>query len=173
MAAPIAVAWRAAIVGARVLRVRSGDVMRIVAALMFAVVAAVAQAASTEELFNEFGLFGTWAAQCQQAASPVNPHVSISSPSAGLVLESHDLGSDFAVNRYSVLAAERLSAERLSVQVIFQPGAEGEERQKLVFRIREGTRRTLFNQPDGGPARVKDGVAVGNRSRTPVLKKCE
>jgi len=134
---------------------------------------AAAQAASTEELFHEFGLFGTWAAQCQQAASPVNPHVSITMPSAGLVLESHDLGPGYAVNRYSMLAAERLSAERLSVQVIFQPGVEGEERQKLVFRVRGGTRRTMFNQPDGGAARVKDGIAIANRSKTPVLKKCE
>jgi len=150
--------------------------MRITALIVLAaatVMPDAAKAASTEELFQEFGLFGIWAADCQQAASPANPHVSITSPSAGLVLENHDIGPVYAINRYSVLAAERLSAERLSVDVIFQPGAEGEERQKLVFRIRDGTRRTLFNQPDGGAARVKDGVAVANRGRTPLLRKCE
>ena len=42
-------------------------------------------------------------------ATPANPHVSITTPSAGLVLEDHDLGPDFAVNRYSVLSAERIS----------------------------------------------------------------
>jgi hypothetical protein len=152
--------------------------MRIVAAMVLAVamaasMPAAAVAGSVDELFHAFGLFGTWAAHCRQAASPANPHVSITTPSAGLVLESHDLGSDFAINRYSVLSAERLSTERLSVQVIFQPGAEGEERQKLVFRIRDGTRRTMFNQPDGGAARVKDGVALANGRRTPLLKKCE
>ena len=57
--------------------------------------------------------------------------------------------------------------------VIFQPGAQGEERQKLVFLIRNGTRRTMFNQPDGGAVRVKDGIALAHGIKTPVLKKCE
>jgi hypothetical protein len=126
-----------------------------------------------EDLFRQFGLFGDWASNCKQPATPANPHVSVTTPSAGLVLESHDLGADFALNRYSVLAATRVSDTRLSVQVIFQPGSEIEERQTLVFHIRDGTRRTMFNQPVGGPVRVKDGIAVGYGSKTPVLRKCE
>jgi hypothetical protein len=145
----------------------------IVLALFTAVPAAAAMAPSVEALFQEFGLFGIWAAHCNQPATPTNPHVSITMPTAGLVLEDHDLGSDFAVNRYSVLEAERITDERLSVAVIFQPGADGEERQKLVFLIRDGTRRTLFNQPDGGPVRVKDGIALARHTKTPLLKKCE
>jgi len=145
----------------------------IVLALFTAVPAAAATAPSVEALFQEFALFGTWAAHCNQPATPTNPHVSITMPTAGLVLEDHDLGSDFAVNRYSVLAATRITDERLSVAIIFQPGAEGEERQKLVFLIRDGTRRTLFNQPDGGPVRVKDGIALARHTKTPLLKKCE
>lgn len=132
-----------------------------------------AAAASVEELFQQFGLFGNWAGDCAQPAAPGNPHVSISMPTAGLVLEEHDLGSDFAVNRYSVLSADRVAAERLAVEVIFQPGAEGEERQKLVFLIRHDTRRTMFNQPDGGPVRVKDGIALAHHTKTPLLRKCE
>jgi len=42
-----------------------------------------------------------------------------------------------------------------------------------VFRVREGTRRTLFNQPDGGAVRVKDGIALAHGSKTPVLNKCD
>ena len=118
--------------------------------------AIAANGAAVEQLFQHFELFGTWAADCQQPASPANPHVSITTPSPGLVLEDHDLGPDFAVNRYSVLAAERLSAERISVAVIFQPGTETEERQKLVFLVREGTRRTMFNQ-----AERRDGARQG------------
>ena len=59
------------------------------------------------------------------------------------------------------------------MEVIFQPGTETEERQKLVFPVRDGTRRTLFNQPEDGPVRVKDGVALAHGTKTPVLKKCE
>ena len=150
--------------------------MRIAAVLVLAVATAMpaaAQTAPVDVLFQQFGLFGTWASDCRQPASPANPHVSITTPSPGLVSETHDLGRDYAVNHYSILSAERLSAEQLSVAVIFQPGTETEERQNLVFRVREGTRRTLFNQPDGGAVRVKDGIELAHGSKTPVLNKCE
>jgi hypothetical protein len=150
--------------------------MRIAAVMVLAAATAMpaaAQTAPVDVLFEQFGLFGTWATDCQQPASPANPHVSITTPSPGLVSESHDLGPNYAINHYSMVSAERLSTEHLAVAVIFQPGTETEERQKLVFRVREGTRRTLFNQPDGGAVRVKDGIALAHGSKTPVLNKCE
>jgi hypothetical protein len=131
-----------------------------------------AGATSVDDVFQHFGLFGTWATDCARPATLVNPHVSITRPSAGLVLEDHDLGPDFAVNRYSVLAAEQVSPTSLSVSVIFQPGTEAEERQKLIFAVRDNTRRTLFNQADGGAVRVKDGIALARGSKTPLLQKC-
>ena len=150
--------------------------MRIAAVMVLAAATAMpaaAQTAPVDALFEQFGLFGIWAADCQQPASPANPHVSITTPSPGLVSESHDLGPNYTINHYSMVSAERLSAEQLAVAVIIQPGAETEERQKLVFRVREGTRRTMFNQPDGGAVRVKDGIALAHGSKTPVLNKCE
>jgi len=133
----------------------------------------IANAASVQDVFQEFGLFGTWAADCNSPATPGNPYVNIIAPSAGLVLEDHDLGPDFAVNRYSVLSAEPVSQSSVSVQVIFQPGTTVEERQKLVFSVNNNTRRTIFNQSDAGAIRVKDGVAVARGSKTPLLRKCE
>lgn len=149
--------------------------MRIVAGFVLAAatVLSAANAEPVDALFQQFGLFGTWAPDCGKPAAPANQHVSITTPSAGLVLESHDLGADYALNRYSILSAERLSAEQLSVEVVFQPGTEAEERQKLVFLVRNNTRRTLFNRSDGGAVRVKDGVVLSRGSKTPVLKKCQ
>lgn len=151
--------------------------MRFALILVLAFVATLPAAADTgplvEQVFREFGLFGTWATDCQGPATPANPRVTISMPTAGVVLEDHDLGPDYALNRYSVLAAQRITAERLAVDVIFQPGTDAEERQKLVFLVHDGTRRTLFNQPDGGPVRVKGGIALSRGSKTPVLRKCE
>jgi hypothetical protein len=129
--------------------------------------------APVETLFRQFGLLGTWASDCKLAASPDNPHVSITTPGAGAVLEDHDLGSGFAINRYSMLTGERLSDELLSVNTIFQPGTAEEERERLVFRVRGTTRRTMFNQPDGGKAHVVDGMVLPGGSKTPVLNKCE
>jgi len=136
------------------------------------IVPAVVAATSAEEVFQKYGLFGDWATDCDGPASPTNAHVSITTPSAGLVLESHNLGPEFAVNRYSVISAEPKSATTLSVQVIFQPGTEVEEHQELVFLVRDNTRRTIYNQTDGGVVRVKDGIAVARGSKTPLLRKC-
>jgi hypothetical protein len=137
------------------------------------VLSTYARAESVEEVFQQFGLFGNWAADCKSPATPANPHVIVTMPSPGLVLEDHDLGPDFAINRYSVLSAERVSTTSLSVEVIFQPGTEIEERQKLVFFVKGDMRRTLFNQPNGGAVRVKDGIALARGTKTPLLRKCE
>ena len=126
---------------------------------------------SVADLFQQFGLVGTWAVDCAAAPSPGNPHVT-DVVQNGAVFERQDLGPDTEVNLYRIVAAARMSATRLSVQVIFRPGGEGEERQALVLSVHNGTRRTLRNQPAGEPLRVKNGVAVGFGVRTPVLRKC-
>jgi hypothetical protein len=148
--------------------------MRLVAVLLLAAAISVpAEAATTEELFNSLGLFGSWAVDCKRDAGPDNAHVSVMMPAPGLILEDHDLGGDNAVNRYSILSAEKLSDTLIAVQVIFQPGKETEERQRLVLAVRDGTRRTLFTQPQDGPVRVKDGVVAAYGVQTPLLRKCE
>ena len=149
---------------------------RLLAGMLFAgcaVASVPSYAAPPDALFHDFALFGTWAGDCKAPASPGNPHVSITTPAPGVVLENHDLGPSYAVNRYSMVSAERVSADELSVETIFQPGTEVEERQKLVFLVRDNTRRTMFNQPANGAVRVKDGIVLARNTQTPVLNKCE
>jgi hypothetical protein len=145
-----------------------------VLALMAAtVMPAAARAESVDELFHAFWLLGTWAPDCKLAAAPKNPHVRITMSDTGQVLEDHDLGAGVAINHYRIVSAKRLSDERLSVEAIFQPGQATEERDRLIFRLRGGTRRTMFNQPDGGEVRVKEGVVLSNGRETPLLHKCD
>lgn len=125
-----------------------------------------------EALFREVGMFGDWAADCGRPASLDNPHVSVTTPSAGLVLENNDVGPNYAANRYSVLDARRLPGNWIEVNVIFRPGAPGEERQTLVFEMGKGTRRTIFNRADDGEVRVKNGIVLSRGIKTPVLRKC-
>jgi hypothetical protein len=128
---------------------------------------------SAETVFRQFDLFGRYAAHCDQPATPDNPYVSISAPGNGAVLEEQDVGSQFAINRYRVLTAKRLSDTRVAVTAIFQAGVQDQERQKLEYLVRKDTRRTMFNQPEGGAVRVKNGVAIAVGLATPVLRKCE
>lgn len=142
-------------------------------AWIFVTAASADPAATVEQVFDSFGLFGTWASNCAADAAPANPRVTILMPTPGIVFEEHNLGADYAVNRYSVLTAQKVAADRVSVDVIFQPGTADEERQTLEFQVHNGTRRTLFNQPDGGAPRVRGGVALATGARTPLLRKCE
>lgn len=143
-------------------------------AILIALPAALpaASTAPVEDVFRAFDLFGSWAIDCGAPASAANPHVDVVLQSPGFVTESHDLGPEFAGNRYSVVSAARLSREQMGLDVIFQPGTESEQRQKLILLIRKDTRRTMFNQPEGGEVRVKDGIALAHGIKTPVLKKC-
>lgn len=128
---------------------------------------------SAEQVLRQFGLFGEWASDCATPPSPTNPHVEISEPAPGVILEEHDVGPDNVINSYSVLNASRLSDTLVSVSVLLHPGTEDEERQTLTFEVRNGTRRTIFNKVENGPVRVKDGIAQLTGSQTPLLHKCD
>ncbi|MFA6266934.1 MAG: hypothetical protein WC670_14615 [Pseudolabrys sp.] len=130
---------------------------------------------TAEPVFRVFNLLGNWAFACDQAASPRNPHVSVTAPGGGLIVESHDVGPQFAANLYHFIAARRLDKDSLEASVLFRPGAEGEEAQTIIMRIGKAkgvaTRRTIYNRGDDG-VRVKNGVALSSGLKTPVLKRC-
>jgi len=131
---------------------------------------------TAEPVFRDFNLLGDWAVACDKPASPSNPHVNVSAPGGGLIVENHDVGPDFAPNLYHVITAVRAGKDLIEARALFRPGTEGEEAQTLVMRIakdRKGTdtRRTMFNRGDDG-VRVKDGVAVRSGAKTAVLRRC-
>lgn len=145
----------------------------VVALNAFVFIFTAADAATVEDLFQQFGLFGLWAPNCSQPAAPPNPHATIAKLRDGQITEDSNLGSEYQHNHYIFLSAERLSDTELSVHEIFDPGTPMEERQTLVLLIHDKTRRTMLNQPEGSAVRVKDGVVVASGRPTPVLNKCQ
>jgi hypothetical protein len=155
-----------------------------VAAFLVLLVAGIHSAAATEAapatgkpaiaaVLRDFGLFGAWAVNCAAPATPINPHVSILETQPGAVVERHDLGPEYETNSYSVIAAAALSTTRVSLDVMFKPGADGQQQQRLILRVEHDTRRTMFNRIEHGAVVVKDGIVVGGGAHTPVLHKCE
>jgi hypothetical protein len=131
---------------------------------------------TAEPVFRDFNLLGTWAVACDRPASPSNPHVGVTAPGAGLIVEHHDVGPDFAPNLYHVVSARRVDKNDVEAKALFRPGSEGEEQQTLVMRIAKDkkgidTRRTMFNRGEDG-VRVKNGVAVMSGGKTAVLRRC-
>lgn len=143
-----------------------------VAILLLILVASVAAADTAEELFTQFDLFGSWAVRCDQPASPMNPHVTIAAISSGVLTEEQNTGPDFQLNSYLIATAEKVDPTSLSVHALFRAGTGDQVGQKIVWRIASKTRRTLFNQLDGGRVLVKDGVVVSTGGSTPLLHKC-
>ncbi len=150
--------------------------MRLVSALVLAALTTPAHPPATSDvsaLFKDYRLFGEWAVDCKAPASPENPHVVVSEPEPGRIVERHDLGSRYGANTYRMLDAHRVSATRIAIEALFQPGSEAEQKQELVLSVRDGVRRTMFTQIEGGAVRVKDGAVVGYGVKTPRLRKCE
>jgi hypothetical protein len=155
-----------------------------VAAFLVLLVAGVHAAAATEAVppvttepavaavLKDFGLFGAWAVNCAAPATPANPHVSIFEAQPDTVVERHDLGPEYETNSYRVIAAAPLSKTRVSIDVVFKPGADGHQQQRLIFRVEHDTRRTLYNRIENGAVVVKDGLVVGRGAHTPLLHRC-
>jgi len=144
----------------------------VLALAVLAMPAAAQEKPSVAGLFKDYGLIGEWAIDCKAKAAPENPHVSVSEDGDGTIVERHDLGDDYRVNAYRMLTAKRVSKTEVSVQALFDPGTEDEQKQDLTFSVRDGTRRTVFTRVEGGAVRVKNGVAVGFGAKTPRLNKC-
>lgn len=142
------------------------------AVLLILLVLPVAAEPSPQDLFRQFDLFGTWASDCDEPAMVDNVYVTVVMEDSGQIVEDHDLGPAGVINRYRIISARRLTPTRMAVEVVFQPGTEREARQKLEWLIEDGTRRTMFNQPEDGPPVVKDGIALAVSIETPVLRKC-
>ncbi|HVV63343.1 MAG TPA: hypothetical protein VHD14_16465 [Pseudolabrys sp.] len=149
--------------------------MRIRAAIVFALALcapAAAQEKSVAELFEQFGLFGSWAANCDREPAVDNVRATISRQDAGNVVEDDDPGRGYQINRYSIVKAKKVSDEQLSVEVVYRPNTKEEQRQEQVWLVREGSWRTMMNKPKGERARVKNGIVVGTTIKTPTLRKC-
>jgi hypothetical protein len=150
--------------------------MRFFSALVLAAVSNPAHSPASPDLsglFKIYDLFGEWAVDCKAQASPENPHVVVNEPEPGRVIERHDLGQRYGTNTYRMLNAHRVSATRIGIEAVFQPGSEAEQTQEIVLSVRDGARRTMFTRVQGGAVRVKDGAVVGYDVRTPTLRKCE
>ncbi len=150
--------------------------MRVCAAFV-AVFAFLTSAAARErpiaKIFEQFGLFGTWAINCERKPSVDNPRVTVVKPRGrGPVIEKDDAGPGTYANRYTIVSATPLTADTVEVNVLYRIGKEHTQAQKQIWFVRAGNWRTLFNKPKGDSARVKNGIVVGSGAETPVLHKC-
>jgi len=143
-----------------------------VAGAAFFAAAAVAAPSAAVRIYRELRLFGTWAPNCTEPASPDNPHVSVVNGDNGMVLEQDDFGEGYEVNRYLIVAARRMKGHQVAVDALFAQGSAEPQRQLIIIRVEHGSRRTMFTGTAEAPPLVKDGIAAANGQPTPRLNKC-
>jgi hypothetical protein len=149
---------------------RIAAVLAVTAAL---VAAADARPVSVTRIYRALDLYGTWAPNCAETPSPDNPRVHVAESERRAVLEEDDFGPAYEVNRYVIVAARRMSGHRLALDVLFQQADSEPQRQLIVMRLEDRTRRTMFTATADEPPRVKDGIAVAVGKPTPLLNKCD
>jgi hypothetical protein len=85
----------------------------VVALLLFS---NMAHAQSPATALKQFGLFGTWANDCSQAAAPTNEYAIFSLTSVDTVQLRNDFGPDYDTMVYRITDARRIEAYLLSMR---------------------------------------------------------
>jgi hypothetical protein len=77
---------------------------------------ALATAQPVQSALREFGLLGTWAAECAQGPSPGNTHATYEITPAGAAQVSNAFGDGYDVSVYSISEAKALGTDRLALR---------------------------------------------------------
>jgi hypothetical protein len=83
---------------------------------IFLFLPAFANAQSAQGALKDFGLLGTWAADCKQGPSPGNTHATYSVTSAGALELKNTFGEGYDDSVYSILDAKPIGADKLSLR---------------------------------------------------------
>jgi len=138
------------------------------AALLLAL-PAFAEESAVPEALQQFGLLGTWALDCAQAASPSNDYSVYGVSPSGEATLSYARGAPYRDIVYAITTAERLAEDRLALRVM-----HASERVviDLVLLKEADTVRVWSSHTSDGRMRVIDGVITGNGAASPRFRRC-
>jgi hypothetical protein len=116
----------------------------------------LAQAQSAASAMQAFGLFGTWAGECRQGASPANNHVTYVGTPAGGVQLRYDAGADYDDITYDITEAKQIAPDRISMRQVL---ASNKEVTLDIVILKEQDRIRIWTSafPDG-TLLVEDGI---------------
>jgi hypothetical protein len=88
----------------------------LLSALLVLSLPVLAAAQPVQTALREFGLLGTWAAECKQVPSPGNTHATYAITPAGAAQVSNAFGDGYEVSAYSISDAKLIGPDRLSLR---------------------------------------------------------
>jgi hypothetical protein len=131
----------------------------------------LAQAQSATGAMREFGLFGTWAGECSQGASPANNHVTYSGTPAGGAQLRYESGADYDEIIYEITDAKLIAPDRLSMRQVL---SSNKEVTLDIVLLKEKDRIRIWTSafPDG-TLLVEDGILSSfNGRETRWMARC-
>jgi hypothetical protein len=140
-------------------------VASIVALILFT--ASAAEAASVREVFERYGLLGTFAVDCRRPVSPENHYTIFRALDAGRVQIDLMVGPRQRQYAYVIDRAEARGSNIIAISM-----ANEQQRLNLVYRVEGKRLRTMESARAAGPTIVAGGVFTANRMPTPWIIKC-
>jgi hypothetical protein len=135
-------------------------------ALFVLLLPSLAAAQSAGTAIADFGLIGTWAGECSQAANPANNHATYAAASSGGAQLRYQSGEGYEDSIYDILEAKLIAPDRLAMRQVLA----GNNQVTLdIVLMKEKDRIRIWSSafPDGTPL-VEDGVlttATGRETR--------
>jgi hypothetical protein len=130
---------------------------------IFLALPALANAQSVQSALKDFGLLGTWAAECKQGPSPANTHATYSVTSAGAAELTNAFGEGYEDSTYNISEAKPLGPDRLSLREVML--SDKNVVLDIVLVKENGKIRVWSSVHTDGTALVQDGMIAAPVNR--------
>jgi hypothetical protein len=130
---------------------------------IFLVLSVLANAQSAQVALKDFGLLGTWAAECKQGPSPGNTHATYSVTSAGAVELKNAFGEGYDDSIYNVSDAKLIAPDRLALREMMV--SDKNIVLDIVLLKENGKIRVWSSVHTDGTALVQDGMIAAPVNR--------
>ena len=116
----------------------------------------LAHAQSAQGALKDFGLLGTWAAECKQGPSPGNTHATYLVTTAGAAELKNAFGEGYDDSVYSISEAKLLGPDKLALREVML--SDKNIVLDIVLLRENGKIRVWSSVHTDGTAFVKDGM---------------
>lgn len=119
--------------------------------------------------FQDFGLPGTWAPECDEAPSPLHPRAIYSLTPSGEGQVLYKAGPAAPDSAYAIRGAERVADDKLTLH---EEWLHDGSRLDVTLRKYRGKLKVWLSREAGGKILVSDGVVAATGYVSPWMTRC-
>ena len=135
-----------------------------------------ADAQSVADTIGQFGLIGTWAADCSKPASSDNYLMVYAASGGGEVSRTYYDQPGHIYNRYKIVSATRQGSGTLTYEQVWDfdgnPANIAADRMTVVLKMSDGKFQVVSSQGSDGSYFVKDRKFTASGNESPWQVRC-